>query len=173
MNPKHFLTTIFIFIFTFSSHAQNNADEILVVAKGNNYRYIKNDKELIFRQLVSETKDSKEAQQLAIKAYNKRAAGIGTAFVGGCLVGYVLGDAIAKSKRNIDIEGKISIPLLVGGVGFLIGSYCFETSAKKNAKECVDIYNNYVKNKKSANIELGVSPSGINIKLNFYTIQQP
>jgi hypothetical protein len=171
MNPKPYLTTLLILIAVllscFSVTAQNSSTEIQVERRGNKYIYTKNNKELSFSELVYETKEIREAQQLVRKAYDKRAAGLGFAFAGGFCVGFALGDVIVKSMNSNDIETKVVLPLFLGGAGLIIGAYCFEISAKKNAKDGVAIYNNTIKQNSKKYLDLGFSSTGISLNLKF------
>jgi len=171
MHTKHFLTTISFFtlflLFCFSSNAQSNLEEIQVERRGNKYIYSKNNVVLNFGQLISETGDYQEAQKLVLKAYRKRSAAVGVGFAGGFCVGFALGNAIVKSTRNESVNTKLVLPLFLGGTGLLISSYCLEVSARKNAKEGVDIYNKYVKQKYKPNFQLGFAPTEISVKINF------
>ena len=171
MHIKHFLTTISFFtlllLFCFSSNAQSNFEEIQVERRGNKYIYTKNSVVLSFGQLISETGDYREAQSLVLKAYRKRSASVGLGFVGGFCVGFVLGHVIVKSTRNESVNTKLVLPLFLGGLGLITASYCLEVSAKKNAKDGVDIYNKFVKQKNNPNIHLGFTPTEISLKLNF------
>jgi len=171
MHTKHFLTTISFFtlllLFCFSSNAQSNLEEIQVERRGNKYIYSKNNVALSFGQLVTETGDYREAQKLVLKAYRKRSAAVGVGFAGGFCVGFALGNVIVKSTRNESVNTKLVLPLFLGGAGLLISSYCLEISARNNAKDGVDIYNKYVKQKNNPNIHLGLAPTGMNIRINF------
>jgi len=171
MHTKPFLTAISFFtlflLFCFSSNAQSNYEEIIVERRGNKYIYSKNNVTLSFGQLISETGDYREAQKLVLKAYRKRSASVGLGFTGGFCVGFVLGNVIVKSTRNESVNTKLVLPLFLGGLGLITASYCLEVSAKKNAKEGVDIYNKYVKQKNNPNFYLGFAPNEISLKLNF------
>jgi hypothetical protein len=170
MHTKNFPTTISFFtlflLLCFSSNAQNDLEEIKVERRGNKYIYSKNNVVLSFGQIISETSDCREAQNLALKAYRKRSAAVGVGFAGGFCVGFALGHATVKSTRNESVNTKLVLPLLLGGAGLLTASYCFEVSAKKNAKEGVDTFNKFVKQKNNTTFNLGFAPNGICIIIN-------
>jgi Na+/H+ antiporter NhaC len=62
---------------------------------------------------------------------------------------------------------KVFPPFLGAGVALIAIGIGFEVRANNRAKEGVAVYNNSIKQKSNANLDLGFSPNGVILKLSF------
>ena len=168
MNIKPYLTTILffaaIFVFCFSSNAQNSADTISIVKKG---VYYQNEKQLNFKQLMHVSKENEEAYNYMIKAQNMNA----TAYIfglaaGGC-IGGALGYALGSFINGNRINAKIFFPFLGAGICFTAIGITFDVSANDYIRKGINVYNNSIKQKHSRNLDLGFYTNGVLLRLNF------
>jgi len=179
MNPKQFFTTILIiatvFFSGFSGKSQNNQDTISIVKGKFGYTYQQGNKIMNLKQLMYLTYPSnKEAFRLMRKSNNLRNASTVFGFAGGGCLGFALGYALARSLSYNSITmyyNPINRPLffsfLGAGVGLIGIGIGFEIVAKSNLKEAIDVYNHDIKQKNSANLDLGLTSNGMMMKLNF------
>jgi len=171
MNTKHYLSAILIFsvifLFGFSVHAQNSSDGIRVIKRELGYVFYQNTKKLNIRQLANITRENTESYNYIIRADSWQIATIYSGVVGGgCVVGslgYALGAAIVGNPINM----KMFLPILSVGAGLVICSITFGVLANNNLKKGVELFNNSIKEKNSTNLDLGFSPGGVMLRLNF------
>ena len=171
MNTKSYLTTFLIFIpvflFCFSSNAQNSSDTIRIARKGLGTVYYHDTKELTFKQAKALTKDNQAAYRLMQKADTMRVASYALGIVGGVALGFSLGHAIGRVMVGNTINKPLFFSMLGAGVVFIGISIGCEVGANNNAKEAVAIFNNAIKQSNNANLDLGFSPGGVMLRLNF------
>jgi len=171
MNTKHHLTTILIFaaifLSCFSSNAQNSSGLIRAEKRGLGYIYYKDNVMLNFRQVMQATSSNPEALKLMKESNNMRNVGYVFAFLGGGCVGYSLGYALGRTISNNEINYGIFGAVLGVGAALIGVGISFEVGANKKAKEGVDVFNNAIRQKNNANLDLGFSPGGVMLRLNF------
>jgi len=172
MNTKHSLTAILIFIAIFlsgfSSNAQNGSDTIRIVRKGLSYVYYKGDDMLNFKQLMNITTSNLEAFKLIEKSKNMRYTGYIFAIAGGGCLGYSLGYALGTAMLGNTLNKSLFFSMLGTGV-VLIGvwSIGFEVGANNKVREGIAVYNNGIRQKNNANLDLGFSSGGVMLRLSF------
>jgi hypothetical protein len=171
MKPRHYVTAFLIFaalfLLCFSGNAQNSSDEIKVVSKGLSYVIYQNSQKLSFGQLMSITKENKEAYKIIVKASNLETAGVFFGIIGGGALGFSLGYALGSYLTGNSIEKSVILPVLGAGAVLTICSITMEVISYDNLRRGVDIYNKSIKQKNSTNLDLGFSPGGVMLKLNF------
>jgi hypothetical protein len=171
MNTKYYLATILIFVAFFlsgfSSNAQNGSDTIRVVKKGLGYIYYKDNQMLNFKQAMHLTASNPEAFRLLEKSNSMRNAGYIFAAAGGGCVGYSLGYALGIAMFGNTMNKGLFFSTLGAGavlIGIGIG---FEVGANNKAKAGIDLFNNAIKQSSNTNLDLGFSPGGVMLRLNF------
>jgi len=171
MNTKHYLSTILIFsvivLSVFLGNAQNCSETIRMIPKGFGYVYYQDNVMLNFTQVMQAASSHKEAFKLLEKSKNMRNISYVFATAGsGCLgfsLGYLIGIAISNNKVN----QPLFFSALGAGVAFIGVSIGLEFGAVNKTKEAIDIFNNAIKQKINANLDLGFSPGGVMLRLNF------
>jgi len=171
MNIKSYLTTILIFVtiflFCFSSRAQNSSDTIRIVKKGLGYVFYKDDVMVNYKQALQLTASNVEAFRLLEKSNSMRNAGYIFAAAGGGCVGYSLGYALGLAMFGNTINKPLFFSTLGAGavlIGIGIG---FEVGANNKAKKGITVFNNAVRQSKNTSIDLGFSPGGVMLRLGF------
>jgi hypothetical protein len=171
MNTKHYLTTILIlptiFLFCFSSHAQNSSDTIRIEKKGLGYVYYKDDVMVNYKQALQLTASNVDAFRLLEKSNSLRNAGYVFATAGGGCVGYSLGYVLGTVMVGNTINQPLFFSMLGAGAVFIGIGIGFEVGANNKAKEGITVFNNAIKQSNNANLGLGFSPNGVNLRLNF------
>ena len=170
MKIKHHLTTILffaaIFLFCFSSNAQNSSDTIHIEKRGHNYIYYKDNVMLNFRQVVQITGSNPEALKCMERSKSMRNAGYVFAFLGGGCVGYSFG-YLVRALSDHTIHYGIFFGVLGTGAALIGIGISFEVGAKNKAIEGITVYNNAIKQSKNTSIDLGISPGGVMLRLGF------
>ena len=171
MTPKHTLPTILLFavisLFCFASHAQYSSDTIRMEKKGLGYVYYKNNEMLNFSQLTHLTNSNSESATLLRASKNMQVGAYIFGCLGGGFVGYSLGYALGTAMRGNTLNRTLFFSMLGAGAGFVGIGIGFEVGANNKVKEAVRIYNNTVKQKSNTTLNLGVSPNGLIVNLNF------
>jgi len=171
MDTKKILSTIGIFawflLFNFLCTAQISSDTIRVIEKkaGIHHYYIE-EQFLNMNLMMDLTKENYNSYKLMQKGYSLRTVSRCLYLTGGAVSGLTLGYFIQGSIRN-NLKTEIFLPLLGASVGFFICGGVFELFANKHILEGVKIYNKSLKQNKTININLGFSPTEMNLKLNF------
>jgi hypothetical protein len=167
MNHQHNLLAFLLFIamlFCFSGKAQTGSDTITIAESwffGD--KYYQNDVKMNLAQLVGISKCNPEVYRLIQKAQYLNLAAYCFTVPGGICVGFALGHAIVTNRINKPLFYSFigaGIALIGVGIGFDLG-------AKKNIKQGIAIYNKTIKQNNNANIDLGLSANGVNLRLNF------
>jgi len=171
MNIKFYLTTILIFaavfLFCFSSNAQNSSDTIRIVKKGLGYVYYKDNVVVNYKQALQLTASNLEAFRLLEKSNSMRNAGYVFAVAGGGCVGYSLGYALGLAMFGNTMNKPLFFSMLGTGavlIGIGIG---IEVGANNKAKEGITVFNNAIKKSMNTSIDLGFSPGGVMLKIGF------
>ena len=168
MNTKHYFTAILIFaaivLSGFSVQAQNDADMITIAKKG---VYYQNEKQVNFKQLMTLTQGNKEVYGYMVKAQNMNAAAIGFGIVGGGCLGFSLGYALGAAMFGNPKNKPLFFSLLGAGAVLTGIGIAFDVGANNKVKEGISIYNQFIKQRNSTNINLGFSTNGASLQLNF------
>jgi len=172
MSKKSYLPTILIFaaailLSCFSVKAQSLSDTIRVEKRGLRYIYYKDNVMINFQQVMYLTASNPKAFRLLKESKNMRNAGYFFAIIGGGCVGYSLGYMLGRSISDNTINYGLFAAILAAGtvsIGVGIG---FQIQASNKAKNAVVVFNNAIKRKNKANLDLSFSPGGVLLRLNF------
>ncbi|MET0394133.1 MAG: hypothetical protein ABW019_13365 [Chitinophagaceae bacterium] len=109
-------------------------DSIEVVKAGlGGLRFYQHDKQLKMSQLTSTVRSNPQAFAAIQKAKTNNTLAFITGFIGGALIGYEIGNAVAGKKVNGAVIGV--------GAGFIGISIPFGIGGVKNTKRAVYLYN--------------------------------
>ena len=111
--------------------------------------------------------DNPVAHKLMKDAYTLHVFSICVSSVGGFLLGYSAGYAIRCAVKKNQVDMKIFIPILGVGIGVTGIGIGFELWANGKTNKGILIFNNSVKQKNNSNLNLGFSPNGMALRLNF------
>ncbi len=138
---------------------QGQRDSILVSKSKNEYFY--HGRQLSFNEMKPMMKDNPEAYANISKANSRAVVGNVMVFAGAFMVGYTLGTAIRG--------GDPSVPVVLGGLGVMLGSWPVFSSAHKKANHAVNLYNSeiYPEPDKPKPVQLGFSPNGMCLQYRF------
>ena len=171
MTLKHILPTILLFaviyLSCFSSCAQYSSDTITVKKFGRESVYSYNNRIIRPYQLSDIAYSNKEAAKLFQEALHLRVAGGFLGGIGGFVVGFTAGHTIVRTTKNVPVKWAVVLPFLAIGSAFIICSISFEVLAKQRVDIGVRVFNNSIKQKNSANLNLGISTNGMIVRLNF------
>jgi len=171
MNTKYYLSTILLFtviaLFIFSSNAQNNSDLIRMAKTTFGHAYYKNNERLTFSQIIQLTSSNPTSLKLIEQAYYMRYAGYAFGGIGGFSLGFALGHALGRAVAGNTIDEKLFYPLLGAGAGLIIIGIGLEFGAINKTKHAVAAYNDAIRQKNNANLDLGFSPGGVMLRLSF------
>ena len=129
--------------------------------------YFQNNKMLNFSQLMDLSASNPAAHKLMKDAHTLYISSICFNAAGGFLLGYSAGYAIRCAVKKNQVNMKKFIPILGAGVGVIGIGIGFELWSNNKTNKGVLILNNAVKQKNSTNVNLGFSPNGMALKLNF------
>jgi len=170
MNTKRYLSTILIFViffFTdFSAKSQNDSNTIRVASRGLGSVYYKDNVMLTLNQVKQVTYSTPEAYLLMVKSSNMQVASYIFGCAGGFSLGFSIGHALG-SLANRNFNSRLFYSTLIAGLGSISIGIAFEIASHNKAKQGIAIYNNAIKQKNSTNLDLGFSPNGLLLKLNF------
>ena len=171
MNTKHYLAAILffwiIFLLGFSVKSQEISDTIIIEKKIIGYEYYKDGFLLTFNQVAQLTKSNTESAKLMEKSIDMRISGYVWEGVGGFILGSSLGYALGCAMVDKFFSKPLFFGLLGAGTVVMSTGIGLEICAIKKAKKSVDIYNNSIKQKNNANLDLGISTQGMMLRLNF------
>ena len=171
MNKKPYLSVILffvtIFISVFSAKSQSRSDTIRMEKMAGIYFYYMDNVRLSKWELNQLLSQNHEADKLMIKSNNLRTATYFLSFTGGACVGVSLGLLLGSAIFQVPLNTKVFIPCLIAGTAAIGFSIAFEMSANRNAKEAIAVFNNSIKNKNNTTFNLGISPNGLMVNLNF------
>jgi uncharacterized membrane protein (Fun14 family) len=171
MTTKHYLATILfftlIFLFAFSANAQNSSDTISIIKNRFDTDYYQEGRILNLDQLMNVVKENKVAYSLMKEAYALYVTGIVFDVAGGFFLGTSVGYAIGCAIRENLVNLKVLIPLLSVSTGFIVCGITCEIVSKNKIHKGVCVYNYSKKHTQSTSLDLGFSPNGVNVRLNF------
>lgn len=151
---------LFILITTvFTAFGQ--VSDTIEIRKSFGTRYRLHGKNLLPRQLVEITKSNPEAYQEMKIAKSNYDGGYALGAIGGFMVGWPLGTAIAGRDPNWVLAGI--------GVGFIVVSIPLTAAYNKHAKAAVNIYNRDLRKSITSNIDFKIRPTfnGVSIQIKF------
>lgn len=148
------LTTLFCSLTIF---AQSNQYSIQVKKEAFGTAFLQDEKKLSPRQLLELTKYNPLAYEEMRKAKGNYDASTVMGAIGGFLVGWPLGTAIAGGKPNWTMAGI--------GAGFVGVSIPLAALYTKQAKSAVDIHNQEVRRISHNNFDLGIGITGNGVGL--------
>ena len=161
MNTKHSASVLIfasIFLSCFLSSAQNSSDTIKIVKKGLGYAYYKDNEMLNYTQLTHLTISNSEAVTLLRASKNMQVGAYIFGCLGGGCMGYSLGYALETAMRGNTLNKTLFFSMLGAGAVFVGIGIGFEVGANNKAKEGIVVFNNAIRQKNSANLDLGFSP---------------
>ena len=167
MNTKHYFTAILIFaaivLSGFSVQAQNDADTIRIDGR----RYYQKNIKLNIAQLVNISTVDKTAFRFIQKAQYQNFAACCFGIVGGGCLGFSLGYALGAAMFGNPMNKPLFFSLLGAGAVLTGIGIAFDVGANNKVKEGISIYNQFIKQRNSTNINLGFSTNGASLQLNF------
>jgi phosphoribosylformylglycinamidine (FGAM) synthase-like amidotransferase family enzyme len=172
MNPKTYLPTFLIFavifLSTFSVNAQNSSDTIQMRNTGlGGKAYYKDNVKLNFSEVMQLTRSNPEAYKFMDKASTMRIGSYIFGIPGGFVFGFALGHGLGRTMLGNPINKTLFYSMLGAGAALIGVGIGFEIGAKSNVKKGVAVFNNVIRQKNSANLDLGFSSNGIFLKFNF------
>jgi hypothetical protein len=171
MHPKLYFTAILFlsatFLFSFSGKAQNSADTIRIEKKGLGYVYYHDNVTIYLKQIRALTASNPKVRALLGEYDYMRSASYLFAAAGGGCIGWALGDALSSAMFGTTINKPVFFSLLAGGAAFVGIAFAFDAGANNKVKAAVKLFNKSQKDNNNTNLNLGFSPNGINLKLNF------
>lgn len=151
------ITLAIIILWSFQTFAQSSEQTIQIKKTAFGTFFLQNEEKLTLNQLLDVTQHNVEAYDLMKKA--KTNANVSTILgaVGGFMIGWPLGTAIAGGEPNWALAGV--------GAGFAVVSIPFSVQYSKQAKQAVSIHNDTVQNVSSLNLKLGLFNKGLGLKI--------
>jgi len=110
-----------------------NAQEIEIEKTFGGYKYSQNGNQMTMNDLVRTMEPNKEAYNLIKKAQSNNTLATIIGAVGGGLIGWPIGAAIAGGDANWTLAGI--------GAGLIVIGIPISSSANKKAKQAVELYN--------------------------------
>jgi len=156
------LTLLFVgLILSLSINLKAQKQEPIKVEKRFGTVFTQNGKVLKPRQLLELTEDNPEAFKSMLQAKKNYDAGMVFGAIGGFMVGWPCGTAIAGGDPEWALAGI--------GAGLIAISIPFSTAYVKHTKNAVSYYNNSLTTVKEdvAQINIGLTGSGIGLKVTF------
>ena len=155
------LIILTILLVSFSQLFAQNQIDTIEVKKALLTVFKQNNKVLTPRQLLKITQINQEAYKEMKMAESNFDAVVVCGFIGGFMVVYPLGTAIASGDANWTLAGI--------GLGLIAASVPFSVAYSKHAKNGVRIYNNGLLKTESKKIDfnLGLTSNGIGIRITF------
>ena len=141
---------------------QSNSDSITVKNVFGGYKFFQNDKQLTMSQvgIILQQNEFAYKEFTKAKSTNTIASIIGG--IGGFMIGYPLGTAMAGGKANWTMAGI--------GAGLVLVSIPITNNYKKQAKSAIDSYNNRQKTSSffiDTEINLAVTGNNIGFRMTF------
>jgi len=160
MNPKHpfpaiLFSTLFL-LCSLSAKTQSISDTIRIERNIFGVDYYQNNKMLNFSQLMDLSTSNPAAHKLMKDAYTLHIFSICMSSAGGFLLGYSAGYAIGRAVKKNQVDMNIFISILGVGAGITSIGIGFELWSNNKTNKGVLILNNAVKQKNSANVNLGL-----------------
>jgi hypothetical protein len=147
--------------------SQNSSDTISLKNKLIGYVYYKNNVKLSFEQVMLEVGSNPKAYKLMKISNNMQNAGYIFAIAGISSLGFSLGYALICEIYRNKINKTLFFTTFGSGLGFIGVGISFEIGSSILAKKGITIFNNSIKQRNNTNLDLGISPNGIMLRLNF------
>ena len=167
MNLKH---TLFLLLFlpaVFSAAGQNTTTDTIEIRKafGTVFRYkgkTQTPKQLL--DLMAPVPEAVKEMEIARSNYSTSAV---FGFIGGFLIGWPLGTAIAGGDPNWALAGI--------GAGVLVISIPFTSAYNRHAKNAIDLYNGSQRHSSldGPELHLGMTGNGMGLRLSFSSPRKP
>jgi hypothetical protein len=161
MFNKLILCVLFCFI-SLSTFSQSS-DSIQATKISGGYKYELNGNIMNFETMSHMMQNNIEATQLLNKAKGSSGFANVLGYVGGFLVGYPLGTALGGGQANWTLAAI--------GAGIFVIALPIASSANKNLKQAVDVYNSSLNQtsykQPEYELKLGINPNGLGLTLNF------
>ncbi len=157
---KQILIMLCAFLLMGTSAIAQSQDSISVEKRWGTV-FTQNGKVLKPRQLLEITQLNPEAHQLMLQAKKNYDVGVVIGAIGGFMVGYPCGSAIAGGDPEWALAGV--------GAGLIALSIPFSTAYVKHTKKAVAIYNGSLVTEKKdvAMVNFGMTSNGIGLKVTF------
>lgn len=154
---KSSLLTLLLLICSVAIAQAQTSDDAIEVRK-NQFR--KNGRNLKPKELLNLMSTNPEAlKEMTIAKKNADVANV-FGFIGGFMIGWPLGSAVAGGKPNWALAG--------AGVGVVLIAVPFSLKYTRHAKAAVAIYNRDAKQPAArVNVRIGISPTGGSLKITF------
>jgi hypothetical protein len=136
MRAKTLFIFLLICLFAVSVKAQDNhrgdSIELKIIPLGA-MKFYQNDSRVSLGVVTGLMRNNPEAFKYINKSKTNNTIGFITGFIGGLLVGYEIGTAIAGKDINWSVMG--------AGAGFIVVTIPLDIAAKRNARKAVHLYN--------------------------------
>ena len=159
-----------IFLAPFLAYSQNDSTAIYIKGKGFGFVFSQNGKTVKIVELMAITKTNKEAYKFITKSNSLDVASVFFGTVGGLCLGFSIGYGIGSLISGNKVSMKTFLPIIGVGVAFTVCGIVFRAMSTDNARRGIEIYNNALKqrhNTSGNNLDIGFSPNGVVMKLNF------
>lgn len=153
------LTLALILLGAFQTFAQSSDLTIQVKKTSFGTSFLQNDKILSNRQLLNIIQYNTEANELMKKAKTNADVSLVMGSIGGFMIGWTLGGAIAGGDPNWTLAGI--------GAGFVAIGIPFSIKYSKQAKAAVALHNQTIDGVSQLNFNIGLSPNGLGLKVSF------
>jgi len=157
MNRYLFLLVV-VFVFSLNVYSQQPGDTIQITKN----KFYLHGQRLNPKQLLTTVQSNNEAFKIMKKAKSNYDISNVIGFVGGFMVGWPLGTAIAGGDANWALAGL--------GAGIIIITIPIVSSANKKAKEAINIYNTNLRSishNRYFNIHIETTQNGVGMILRF------
>jgi len=171
MNIKRLFATfisfsaVLLFSYTAKSQAVSDTIRIKEISSTIRYYYVGNN-QVKLNFLMDVTKENEISNKLMQQAYNLHLLSTGLCVVGGLTVGFAFGYLILPGITN-SIKNEVLYSSFGAGVGLLICGGVCELASRNKILKGVRIYNKSMQNNAAASFDIGISPTGMTLKLNF------
>jgi hypothetical protein len=172
LNTRLYIATMVLFtiLFSFSNSvkSQSSFDTIKVAEKGAGVRHFYvGDNQLNFNMLMGLTHKNETAFKFMEQAYNLRLASRLLYITGGVTVCFAIVYISQIHNSNSFTDIKVLLPSIGGGVFIILCGGICEFFSKDKILKGVKVFNKSIKENSTANLNIGFSPTGMTLKLNF------
>lgn len=151
------LTIAIALLWSFQSIAQSSEFTIQTKKTAFGPTFYQNEKKLTIRQLLEITKHNTDAYSIMQKAKTNADVSTVLGAIGGFMIGWPLGTAIAGGDPNWTLAGV--------GAGFVAVSIPFTVKYSKQSQEAVTIHNETVQGVSRLNFDIGLFSNGLGVKI--------
>jgi hypothetical protein len=158
---KKTAVTFFLILFCLIAAGQSQSDSVIVIRKALGTVFQQNGKYLTPRQLVDITAVNPDALAEMKKAKANYSAGMVFSYIGGFMIGWPIGTALAGGEPEWAMAGI--------GAGFIVVSIPFSTAYSRHARNGAEIYNRSLNYSGTVQPEyrLRLMASGIGLQITF------